>query len=43
MSTLHTIELKVFVPAKDFELSTQFYQDGPAGAWTSQQKFAWFF
>ena len=27
MSTLHTIELKAFVPAKDFELSKQFYQD----------------
>ena len=27
MSTLNTIELKAFVPAKDFELSKQFYQD----------------
>ena len=27
MSSLNTIELKVFVPAKDFELSKQFYQD----------------
>jgi hypothetical protein len=27
MSTLDTIELKAFVPAKDFELSKQFYQD----------------
>jgi len=27
MSTLKTIELKVFVPAKDFELSKRFYQD----------------
>ena len=27
MSTLKTIELKAFVPAKDFELSKQFYQD----------------
>jgi hypothetical protein len=25
--TLNTIELKAFVPAKDFELSKQFYQD----------------
>ena len=27
MSTLNTVELKAFVPAKDFELSKQFYQD----------------
>lgn len=27
MSTLNTIELKAFVPARDFELSKQFYQD----------------
>ena len=27
MSTLDPIELKAFVPAKDFELSKQFYQD----------------
>jgi hypothetical protein len=27
MSTLNTIELKAFVPAKDFELSKQFYRD----------------
>ena len=27
MGTLKTIELKAFVPAKDFELSKQFYQD----------------
>ena len=27
MSALNTIELKAFVPAKDFELSKQFYQD----------------
>ena len=27
MSSLNTIELKAFVPAKDFELSKQFYQD----------------
>lgn len=27
MNTLNTIELKAFVPAKDFELSKQFYQD----------------
>ena len=27
MPTLNTIELKAFVPAKDFELSKQFYQD----------------
>lgn len=27
MNTLKTIELKAFVPAKDFELSKQFYQD----------------
>ena len=27
MSTLKTIELKAFVPAKDFELSKRFYQD----------------
>jgi hypothetical protein len=27
MGTLNTIELKAFVPAKDFELSKQFYQD----------------
>jgi hypothetical protein len=27
MSALDTIELKVFLPAKDFDLSKQFYQD----------------
>jgi uncharacterized glyoxalase superfamily protein PhnB len=27
VGTLKTIELKAFVPAKDFELSKQFYQD----------------
>lgn len=27
MSTLKTVELKAFVPAKDFDLSKQFYQD----------------
>ncbi|MBI3608157.1 MAG: VOC family protein [Nitrospirae bacterium] len=27
MSTLNTIELKAFVPAKDFELSKRFYRD----------------
>lgn len=27
MSSLNTIELKAFVPAKDFELSKRFYQD----------------
>ncbi|MBG0808711.1 VOC family protein [Methylosinus sp. H3A] len=27
MSNLRTIELKAFVPAKDFELSKRFYQD----------------
>jgi len=27
MGTLNTIELKAFVPARDFELSKQFYQD----------------
>jgi uncharacterized glyoxalase superfamily protein PhnB len=27
MNNLKTIELKVFVPAKDFELSKQFYSD----------------
>ena len=27
MNTLNTIELKAFVPAKDFELSKLFYQD----------------
>ena len=27
MNSLNTIELKAFVPAKDFELSKQFYQD----------------
>lgn len=27
MGTLNTIELKVFVPAKEFELSKKFYQD----------------
>ncbi len=27
MNTLNTIELKAFVPAKDFELSKRFYQD----------------
>lgn len=27
MGTLKTIELKAFVPAKDFELSKRFYQD----------------
>jgi uncharacterized glyoxalase superfamily protein PhnB len=27
MGTLNSIELKAFVPAKDFELSKQFYQD----------------
>ncbi|MDD5577719.1 MAG: VOC family protein [Methylobacter sp.] len=27
MSNLHVIEIKPFVPAKDFELSKQFYKD----------------
>lgn len=27
MSTLKTVEIKAFVPAKDFQLSQQFYQD----------------
>ncbi len=27
MVNLHTIELKAFIPAKDFERSKQFYQD----------------
>jgi hypothetical protein len=27
MGTLNTIDLKAFVPARDFELSKQFYQD----------------
>lgn len=27
MSSLNTVELKAFVPARDFELSKQFYQD----------------
>lgn len=27
MNTLQTIELKAFIPAKNFELSKQFYQD----------------
>ncbi|MDR5171557.1 VOC family protein [Methylobacillus pratensis] len=27
MSTLKTVEIKAFVPAKDFKLSQQFYQD----------------
>jgi hypothetical protein len=27
MDTLNTIELKAFIPAKDFKLSKQFYQD----------------
>ncbi len=27
MPTLNTIELKAFIPAKDFELSKRFYQD----------------
>ena len=27
MGTLNTLELKAFVPAKDFELSKRFYQD----------------
>lgn len=27
MNTLKTIELKTFIPARDFELSKQFYQD----------------
>ncbi|MEM9274556.1 MAG: VOC family protein [Cyanobacteria bacterium P01_F01_bin.143] len=27
MSNLKTVEIKAFVPAKDFELSKQFYQD----------------
>jgi hypothetical protein len=27
MSMLNTVELKVFVPARDFELSMRFYQD----------------
>ena len=35
MSTLSTIELKAFVPAKDFTLSQRFYQDlGFAMAWS---------
>jgi len=27
MDTLKTVELKAFIPAKDFELSKRFYQD----------------
>ena len=27
MATLDTIELKTFIPSRDFELSRQFYQD----------------
>ena len=35
MATLNTIELKAFVPAKDFALSKQFYQDlGFTIAWS---------
>lgn len=34
MSNLHVIEIKAFVPAKDYELSKQFYQDiGFTMAW----------
>jgi len=34
MSNLHVTEIKAFVPAKDFELSKQFYQDiGFTMAW----------
>ena len=37
MSTLSTIELKAFVPAKDFELSQRFYQDlGFTMAWSNK-------
>jgi predicted lactoylglutathione lyase len=36
MSTLSTIELKAFVPAKDFALSQRFYQDlGFTMAWSN--------
>lgn len=37
MSTLNTIELKAFVPAKDFTLSQRFYQDlGFTMAWSDK-------
>jgi uncharacterized glyoxalase superfamily protein PhnB len=36
MSTMETIEIKAFVPAKDFELSKRFYADlGFAVKWAS--------
>lgn len=35
MSTLEAVEIKAFVPARDFELSKQFYQDlGFTVAWS---------
>ena len=38
MSTLNTIELKAFVPAKDFALAKQFYQDlGFTMPWASDE------
>ena len=37
MSDLETTEIKAFVPARDFELSKQFYQDlGFEVAWSSE-------
>ncbi|WP_455207211.1 VOC family protein [Kaarinaea lacus] len=38
MGSLESIEVKAFVPAKDFELSKRFYQDlGFTLAWSSDQ------
>lgn len=37
MNELETVEIKAFVPARDFALSKQFYQDlGFAVAWSSE-------
>jgi catechol 2,3-dioxygenase-like lactoylglutathione lyase family enzyme len=37
VSELETVEIKAFVPARDFELSKQFYQDlGFELAWSSE-------
>ncbi len=43
MSNLDPIELKAFVPAKDFELSKQFYQDlGFTLCWGAEGDLAYF-
>jgi hypothetical protein len=43
MSTLEPIELKVFLPARDFELSKQFYRDlGFTMCWGEEGDLAYF-